>query len=468
MTGPASLLGVDVGSNFTKAALFEAIEGRYRLVGRSQARTSAGNHVYDGLERACAHIAQVAGRELFAGGEPLAGDVSPGRGVDELAVTVSCFRPLRVLATDPQAAAAARSERCRVHLLTGRTLAEEVDSAASGAWDAVAGRERDVERALLLLGVGPRRLQSLDAQPGTERSGPTVRVVTGQTGDIGRQLRELALERALEELPGLPDLASAATQPLESSAGGLGELTRLIASRFGLRLAIADCGSTQTAISRATPTELSTRVLLHPRALTDIPVTEAGISAMHDALQDLLAGCAEQELTADVIVATGALARCGSWSTPALTLLNGIRPAGVVQLALDAAGIVGPLSSLARAFPEAASEVFERHALTGLGAAVCPRGSLRAGAKAVDVRWRVGDRPDQQRLIKAGELVRLAVPPGERVSLTLHPSREVDVGLGRPGVAASATVDGGRVGLIVDAREAAAKSQRRPWEAALA
>src|SRR6185312_10271490 len=97
---PASLLGVDLGSAFTKAALFELIDGQYRLVARGQARTTSQSHVYHGLEQACAGIEALTGRQLFAGGEPLAGEVSGGRGVDALAVAVSCQPPLLVLATN--------------------------------------------------------------------------------------------------------------------------------------------------------------------------------------------------------------------------------------------------------------------------------------------------------------------------------------------------------------------------------
>ena len=67
-----------------------------------------------------------------------------------------------------------------------------------------------------------------------------------------------------------------------------------------------------------------------------------------------------------------------------------------------------------------------------------------------------------------GELVRLPLAPGEKAALTLYPAKQMDIGLNRPGVAAKASIDGGRVGLIVDAREPSARSERGAWEAALA
>src|SRR5579884_1832322 len=69
---PESLLGVDVGAAFTKAALFEPVEGQYRLIATGQAPTTAGTHVLHGLARACESIEQLTGRELFREGELLA------------------------------------------------------------------------------------------------------------------------------------------------------------------------------------------------------------------------------------------------------------------------------------------------------------------------------------------------------------------------------------------------------------
>ena len=192
------------------------------------------------------------------------------------------------------------------------------------------------------------------------------------------------------------------------------------------------------------------------------------MGAMHQTLQTALAGCVNGDFNADLVVGAGALARFSRWGEAALTLLNGLRPAGVIQLALEAGGIAGSIASLAHAFPDVACEVFERDGLVGLGAAVCPRGNLGAGAKAVDVRWRIGEQPEQQRQVKAGELVRLALAPGEKAALTLYPAKQMDIGLNRPEVAAKASIDGGRVGLIVDAREPSARSERGAWEAVLA
>jgi hypothetical protein len=189
---------------------------------------------------------------------------------------------------------------------------------------------------------------------------------------------------------------------------------------------------------------------------------------MHEALQRALAGCVAEPFSADLVVGTGALTRFGRWGEPALTLLNGIRPGGVLQFALDSAGIVSQIAALARAFPDEACQAFEHDGLVALGAAVCPRGNVKPGAKALEIGWRIDDQPEQLQEVKSGELVRIPLAPGRKASLTLRPARQVDVGLNQPGVAATAHIDGGRVGLMVDARDEAAKAERRPWEEALA
>jgi hypothetical protein len=445
---PESLLGVDVGSAFTKAALFELIDGQYRLVARGQARTTAGTHVYEGLEKACAEIEALTGRQLFAGGEPLAGEVSGGRGVEVLAVSLSCYPALRVLATNPEAATTARSDRCVVHRLGSGPLRERVQQASGQRWDAVAGSAAELESTILYLGG---------------QAGAPV-AIPAEGSALRLQLSELAVKLAQEQVPGLADLSAAATEPLSTAPAALLELTQLVASRFGLRLAIADCGASQTTVAYATPDQGGARLTLYERPLSDVPATVDEMRGMHQVLQGALSSCVAESFTADLVVGTGALARFGRWSEPALTLLNGIQPAGVVQFALDSAGIVGQIATLAKALPDIACRIFEQDGLVGLGAAVCPRGTVKIGSKALEVRWRIDEEPEEHREVNFGELVRIALSPGRKANLALYPAKQIDVGLSRPGVAATAHIDGGRVGLMVDAREAGAKAERQPWE----
>jgi hypothetical protein len=450
---PTSILGVDVGSAFTKAALFELVEGQYRLIARAKARTTPHTHVYEGLEIACGQIQTLTGRELFAGGEPLAGEVSGDRGVEVLAIALSCQSPVRVLATNADAASAARAEKCHVELLHAGGLRDRVHQAATAAWDAIAGTQAEIETAMLYLGT-------------PAEAGPTM--LAGDGASIGRKIGQLAVRLAHEQVPGLADLAAAATEPLMTTPAALLNLTQLVASRFGLRLAIADCGASQTSVTYATPDQAGARLTIYEHPLLDIPATPERARVLHRELQAALANCVAESFIADLVVGTGALAHFGRWSEPALTLLNGIQPAGVIQFALDAAGIISQVATFARSLPDVACRIFEQDGLVGLGAAVCPRGTARGGAKALELRWRVDEDIEQQRDVSFGELVRIPISAGHKASLALYPVKQVDVGLNRPGVAATAHIDGGRVGLMVDMRDASAKTDRDPWEQALA
>ena len=429
------------------------IDGQYRLVARGQARTTTETHVYGGLEKACGEIEALTGRQLFAGGEPLAGEVSGGRGVEVLAVSLSCYPPVRVLAASPEAATAARAERCLVQVLGPGPLHERVRHAAANTWDAVAGSDVELQLAMLYLGAP---------------AGAGSAAIAGDGDAIRAALSDLAIKLAHEQVSGLADLAAAATEPLSTAPAALLQLAQLVATRFGLRLAIADCGASQTTVAYATPEQGGARLTLYERPLLDVPATANEMRAMHQVLQGALGSCVAEGFTADLVVGAGALARFGRWSEPALTLLNGIQPAGVIQFALDSAGVLSQIATLAKALPDIACRIFEQDGLVGLGAAVCPRGTVKAGSKALEVRWRVDEEPEEHRDVNFGELVRISLSPGHKANLALYPVKQIDVGLTRPGVAATAHIDGGRVGLMVDAREASAKGERQPWEESLA
>ncbi|MBV8085855.1 MAG: glutamate mutase L [Chloroflexi bacterium] len=448
---PESLLGVDVGAAFTKAALFESVEGQYRLIAAGQAPTTAEAHVFHGLARACEPITQLTGRELFREGELLAGDVAGARGVEIVAASVSCQRPLRVLATNAGAALAAQGERCQVSVLPAGTVTQQAGFILNQPWDALVGDEQDLGLSRSVLG---------------DEAGPPF--VSGDARAIRGKLSELAIELARQTVAGLSELEAASTEPIATGPGALLSLTMLIATRFGLRLAIADCGASQTMLAYASPDQEWLRLAPRAELRRGLPSTDEELAALHSELEQALHGVVDADFAADLLLGAGALARFSRWAQPAVTLLDGIQPAGVIQFALDTAGVVSQIAPFAATLPDVASRIFEQDGLTGLGAAICPRGSTKPGAKAIEVRWKVEDQEDQSRNVNAGDLVRIPLASGTKASLSLFPAKPVDVGLNRPGVAATAQVDGGRVGLIVDARfEVDGANARERWEAQL-
>ncbi|MDE3075198.1 MAG: hypothetical protein KGJ86_07190, partial [Chloroflexota bacterium] len=246
---PSSVLGIDCGRAFTKAALIEPVDGCYRLIARGIARTSTDTHIFDGISHACSQIEAVTGRQLFVKGEPIAGDVSGNRGVEAMAVSLTCQPALRVLATNRDAAAAAERGLCQVSRLSGGTLRERLEQAQSHEWDAVVGTRQEVAEAAPLL-PGLDGLDAADSGP-AEDLGP--RQVVGDAAAIERQLAELSLDRALRSIPGMAELVAASTEPVQTGPAAMAALARLIALRFRLRLAIADCGASAALLAVAGP-----------------------------------------------------------------------------------------------------------------------------------------------------------------------------------------------------------------------
>jgi hypothetical protein len=159
-------------------------------------------------------------------------------------------------------------------------------------------------------------------------------------------------------------------------------------------------------------------------------------------------------------------------------LLDALQPRGIVSLVLDTAQIAGMLGHLAMLDGAASGELAEGDAVVAqLGSAVCTAGTVAPGQPAVRVSLEYSDGRRHVSDVLHGTLERLPLRPGERAMLSLFPAPSIDVGLG-PGQHARASdpVEGGLLGLIVDARgrplvlpavEDERRSQLRQWRQAL-
>lgn len=96
-----SILAVDFGSVHTRALLFDVVDGEYRLVARSQVRTTIGFPIDDvniGVGRIAKEIREATGRRFFDGNGQLITPEQPDRsGVDYYITTASAGRPVRVV-----------------------------------------------------------------------------------------------------------------------------------------------------------------------------------------------------------------------------------------------------------------------------------------------------------------------------------------------------------------------------------
>jgi MutL-like protein len=157
----------------------------------------------------------------------------------------------------------------------------------------------------------------------------------------------------------------------------------------------------------------------------------------------------------DIVLGTGGvLAHVAHPADAALILLDSLQPRGITSLVLDSAQIAGMLGNLAMIVPDIAADLSSNDAVPLLlGSAISIDGDLPDGELALRIILEFLDGRREEAQIMSGSLVRLPVAPGERALLSLFPAPTVDIGLG-PGQHArsSEPVEGGLLGLIVDAR----------------
>ncbi len=158
---------------------------------------------------------------------------------------------------------------------------------------------------------------------------------------------------------------------------------------------------------------------------------------------------------ADLILATGGvLAHAPTYGQVALMLLDALQPRGVTSLVLDKTMLISQLGAVATVAPITAVQVNENDAVTHrLGTCVVPFGQLQQGQVAVTVGVEYTNGRQHKVDVVTGSIEVIPLRPNEQALLTLFPAPGVDVGLG-PGERARAAeeIDGGLVGLIIDAR----------------
>lgn len=97
-----SVLAVDVGSVHTRLILLDLVEGQYKLIASTRARTTAEPPLASaslGLERAAEQMTELVGRQLIGNEPERSLFITPetdGHGIDEFFATSSAGRPMRV------------------------------------------------------------------------------------------------------------------------------------------------------------------------------------------------------------------------------------------------------------------------------------------------------------------------------------------------------------------------------------
>ncbi|MDO8684701.1 MAG: glutamate mutase L [Armatimonadota bacterium] len=180
------------------------------------------------------------------------------------------------------------------------------------------------------------------------------------------------------------------------------------------------------------------------RALTGVQQTRT----MGDILDQQAGGKTLVDLMKlDMIVGSGGvLSHAPRRQEAAYMMLDAYQPQGVTMLAVDSIFMMPQLGVLSTELPDAAAQVFERDCLIKLGPAIAPVGTGKEGDLCCSVK--IGEKRIDA---KFGTITVVPLPVDAREEIVITPTRKFDVGEG-PGKSLTTTVEGGVVGLIIDAR----------------
>ena len=497
---------IDVGSAWAKAGVIGRVRGRWRLVTRVAQPTAWGSSEL--RRRLLTALETAVDRRLVHRVEDLIGaanriECHTARRPARLAI-VAVSRELSGNAARRAAESAGWQVVESVTLDDGRSLADRLtglQAAEVDAWLVAGGFDgrhspRALEAAALvaaarrpdgapIVWAGDRELApqveglfetgavSAVASP---RPDPGREEPDGLREHLGQLLREalarddqahlspIALPRAASSLAALSGLrvvavdigARCATRALAEPDGSL---TSRVHGDGGLAGAIALPGAA-ARVSRlagdagdeAAVADLLQTLRARPATL---PQTPSELSGTQAAARLQLASLVEDEPIGPFDLLVGAGATIASAPHPAQAariLLDGVRPIGVTQLAIDQAALLGPLGSL----PDA--EIREGLALLGddllvpLGTSVVTRGG-EPGRLAMRVTVRRAGWPDLGPItVRVGQLQVVPLARGQEAELTIEPGDGVGLGAPRRSPRIQAMATGGAVGLILDAR----------------
>lgn len=207
---------------------------------------------------------------------------------------------------------------------------------------------------------------------------------------------------------------------------------------------------------------------LHARPDT-LPQTEEELAILHAAVGQLLAqsvsdGGSRSDGVPDVDLLIGSGRTIAAAPRPAQAaqmLVDGVRPIGVTQLALDAAGALGPLGALDDREIAEGIGTLRDDLLVPLGTSVICRGG-RPGQPAMRVRVRRAGAPEIGPFeLRGGTLQIVPLARGQQAELEVELLDGASLGSGRRTGRVLSNASGGLLGLILDARGAPLSLPRR-------
>jgi hypothetical protein len=313
------------------------------------------------------------------------------------------------------------------------------------------------------------------------------------------ELENLYVQKKMLRLPGFDKLRNWSKYPVEPTSKSFEKLIAYIGQYHHLNVLGLDIGSRSTTVSIQTagrpadsttrgdagvgyglaallnlvpiekfrrwlpfdisPAELYDRLLNKSLYPTTLPYTHEDVlieqAVAREALR-LVATQAQQHLPHirwNLIVGAGrALTGAPLAAQAALTMIDGLELRGVTNLVLDKNGVVKMLGAVAAIEPLAAAQVATRDAFLNLGSVIAPAGHGAPGKPALKIKLDTGQGERLEKEVPYGAIEVIALSPGHHASLEMRPARNFDIGLGQAGRGAVAEVEGGMLGLIIDAR----------------
>ncbi|GAC1670827.1 MAG: glutamate mutase L [Ktedonobacteraceae bacterium] len=325
---------------------------------------------------------------------------------------------------------------------------------------------------------------------------------SSQLGQVSTAVGALHERIAIRQLPGYERLLSWSSSPPVATATSLSSLVRFLAQHYTMNVTAVDVGGSTTTVMiageqgefipmvntdvgvgtnigdilnmvglqritrwlpfSATEDEVRQFVLNHMLHPQNLPVDSRELLLMQAFAREAIALTIERARQSstdlpesDLILATGGvLSHAPKYGQVAMILLDAIQPRGVTSLVLDRTMLISQLGAVATVAPVAAVQVNENDAVSHrLGTCVIPFGNVQPGQLAVRVGVEYSNGRQLNIDVVGGSIEVIPLQVNEQALLTLFPAPTVDVGLG-PGERARAAeeIDGGLIGLIIDAR----------------
>ncbi len=312
------------------------------------------------------------------------------------------------------------------------------------------------------------------------------------------ELENLYIQRKVMPIPGFDKLKNWSQHPAQPTGQSLEKLVTFLGQHHGLNVAGATLGSRSTVICtfgngqanttirsdaglgqsmvwlldaisvaqvhrwlpfKITPEELHHQLLNKSLHVNTIPTSPEDLMIEHAVAREILRMVMQQsqegqpERQWNLVLGGGKpLTGAPHAAHAAMVLLDGLEPWGVTTLALDRSGTLNMLGAIAAVEPLAAVQLAQHDTFLNLGTVIAPAGLGEPGHTAIKVKVTFADERVEEREVKYGQLDLIELPAGHRARAEIRPARQFDVGLGQPGRGAIAEVEGGLLGIIIDAR----------------